>query len=98
MGREVGVPIVVVRLEAESTLPTPSERTLQNQVWANQMYYVDTRSAFRGRNPRDYSISMLDRHPNEAAHAIFADVIDDFLRSSELLGNRDSGRSPAPRR
>ena len=46
---------------------------------------IVTREAFAGTRPRDFWIYELDPHPNWRAHEIFAKVIGDFLRTSELL-------------
>jgi hypothetical protein len=50
------------------------------------MYYIDTRDGFRGTTPSDFWIHRLDRHPNARAHAIFADVIEEFLVRNDLIG------------
>jgi len=88
ISRETGIPIVVVRLEFDPKEPSPVERTLEQRVLAKGMFYVDTRSAFRDMNPSDFWIYELDPHPNRHAHAIFADVIEDFLHSHDLLSRR----------
>ena len=62
------------------------EREVEQGVRGEGMFYVDTRSAFQGTNPRDFWIYELDPHPNREAHAIFADVIAEFLRAHHLLG------------
>ena len=52
------------------------------------MHYVDTRAAFRGTTPGDFWAHGLDPHPNGAAHAIFADVLGEYLEDSGLLSQR----------
>jgi len=86
ISRETGIPIVVVRIELDSKEPSPVERALERRVLAEGMFYLDTRSAFRGMNPSDFWIYELDPHPNRYAHAIFADSIENFLRAHDLLG------------
>ena len=85
LSRELGIPVVVVRIELDSREATRAERLLEEKVRAEGMFYVDTRSAFQGLNVRDMWIYELDPHPNAAAHAIIADVIADSLRSHELV-------------
>jgi len=90
ISRETEIPIVVTRLELEPRPPAPVERRLERSVGANGMYYVDTREAFAGSDPRDYWIYELDPHPNARAHTIFADLIEDFLQREGLLASRTS--------
>jgi hypothetical protein len=86
LSRERGLPILVVRLEFDPKEPAPVERAVEERVRSEGMLYLDTREAFRGRNPRDFWIYELDPHPNREAHAIFADVLEGFLRAHGLLG------------
>lgn len=86
ISRETGIPIAVVRIEFDPRRPTPVERTVQRRVEAAELFYVDTRHAFLGEDPRDFWLYELDPHPNREAHAIFADVLGDFLRTHDLLG------------
>jgi len=86
ISRSTGIPIVVVRLSFDSEPESAGERRLAKQVVESDLYYLDTRSAFRGRDPHDFWIYALDPHPNREAHAIFADVIETFLRGNQLLG------------
>jgi hypothetical protein len=85
ISRERGLPIVVVRLEYDPRSPTALERTLEARVREEGMLYLDTRTAFRGRPPQEFWIHELDPHPNPRAHALFADVIEKFLRSRSLF-------------
>lgn len=89
LSRETGIPVVVVRLAFDPTPSTARERVLERRVRENGMFYLDTRSAFRGMDPRQFWILELDPHPNREAHAIFADVLEDFLRRHELVGPRE---------
>lgn len=84
--RETGIPFVVVRVEYDARDPSAVERAVEQGVRGEGMFYVDTRSAFQGTNPRDFWIYELDPHPNREAHAIFADVVAEFLRTHHLLG------------
>ena len=86
VSRATGIPFVVVRLEFDPGEPSPVERVVERRVRGEGMFYVDTRAAFRGTNPGDFWIYELDPHPNRDAHAIFADVLEDFLRRHRLLG------------
>jgi hypothetical protein len=86
VARATGVPFVVLRLELDSRQPPPFEREVERRVRAEGLHYVDTRAAFRGTRPTDYWIYELDPHPNAGAHAVFADVLEDYLRANRLLG------------
>jgi hypothetical protein len=83
--RATGVPILVVRLEFDPRPPAPIEATLERRVRAAGMRYLDTRSAFEGRDPRAFWIDALDPHPNAEAHAIFADEIGRWLVREGVL-------------
>lgn len=85
VGRETGIPIVMVRLEFSPAPPTAVEKKLERRVRRQGMHYVDTRSWFEGRNPRDFWIFEFDPHPNARAHAVFAGALHDFLRRHNLL-------------
>ena len=85
ISRELHLPLVVVRLEYGPGPPTALERALEARVLREGMLYLDTRSAFRGERPQDFWIHELDPHPNRRAHAIFADVLEAFLRSHDLF-------------
>jgi hypothetical protein len=86
ISRASGIPIVVVRLELDATPPSPVERVVEERIRSQGMFYVDTRAAFRNRDPREFWINELDPHPNRQAHEIFAAVLEEFLRSHGLLG------------
>ena len=88
ISRETGVPVVVVRLEIDPRAPTRTDEAAARAARAEGLHFVDTRSAFEGMDPRDFWIYALDRHPNAEAHAIFADVLGEFLRSSDLIDER----------
>jgi hypothetical protein len=85
LSRALQLPLVVVRLEYDPAPPTALERTLEARVLREGMLYLDTRSAFRGERPQDFWIHELDPHPNQRAHASFADVLEAFLRSHDLF-------------
>jgi len=85
MSRTTGVPVVVVRLEYEARAPSPLERATEREIRAQGLYFVDTRDAFAGTNPRDFWIYELDPHPDARAHAIFAEVIAAFMRENGLM-------------
>jgi hypothetical protein len=88
VGRELDVPVVVVRVELDNPEATPLEDAVEEKVWAEGMFYVDTRSPFRGIHPRDKWIYELDPHPNAAAHAIIAEVVAKAFEDYDLLPNR----------
>jgi hypothetical protein len=86
ISRKTGIPIVIVRLEYDPDAIHPGEDRLAARVVDEGMYYVNTRDAFRGTTPRDFWVHSLDSHPNARAHAIFADVLGEFLSRQDLLG------------
>lgn len=83
-----GIPIVIVRLEYVDRRPTLPDRRLKKRAIRYGLDYLDTRAGFRGTNRRSFQIYLFDRHPNAAAHAIFADQVGAFLTSNHLLGQR----------
>jgi hypothetical protein len=86
VSRDTGIPIVVFRI-AYDPLPTmPVERAVERRVVAAGMYYFDSRQAFAGVDPRHLWIHELDPHPNETAHARYAEVLATFLAEQGLLG------------
>jgi hypothetical protein len=98
ISRERGLPVVVVRLEYDPRSPTTLEHALEARVLEEGMLYLDTRAAFRGARPQDFWIHELDPHPNRRAHARFADVLEEFLKSRGLLsGSRTRRARPAAR-
>jgi hypothetical protein len=92
ISRVRGLPVVVVRLEYDSRPPSALERELEARVIQEGMLYLDTRAAFRGTPPQEFWIHELDPHPNQRAHVLFADVLEEFLRSRGLFG----GSRPPP--
>ena len=84
---QTGIPVVIVRLSFSATEPLPVEVAVRKQAEADGLYFVDTSTSFRGTDPRDFWIHGLNSHPNARANAIFADVVDEFLRANRLLGN-----------
>ncbi len=87
VSRATGIPIVVLRLEYDKDIwTTPVEDRFAARVLDEGMYYVNTLEAFDGMRPMDFWVHRLDRHPNSRAHAIFADVLDEFLERNDLLG------------
>jgi hypothetical protein len=81
-----GIPIVIVRLEYVDRRATMPDRKLRKRASRYGLYHVDTRAGFRGTDRGAFQIYRLDRHPNAAAHAIFAEQVGDFLASNHLLG------------
>ncbi len=86
VSRRHGVPIVLLRLELDPRTPAPVEQAVEERAEREGLFYVDTRRAFAAARPSDFWIYELDPHPNAAAHAIFADVVEAFLRDRDLLG------------
>jgi hypothetical protein len=76
----------MVRLEFERMEKSRIDAWVEGQALAQGLYYVDTRAAFRGMDPRDLRISEIDPHPNAQAHEIFAKVLAGFLRRNHLVG------------
>jgi len=93
LARERGLPVVVIRLEYDPRAANTLERALEVRVRAEGMLYLDTRAAFRGQDPRQLWIHALDPHPNARAHAVFADVVEAFLREHGLFGAPAAGVS-----
>ncbi len=91
---DTGIPIVLVWLEFESTRPAPTVSP-EARLRRHGLHYLDTRDAFRDTRPSDYWVNALDPHPNDRAHAIFARVIADFLRSNALIPSEDPQASSA---
>lgn len=61
-----------------------------NAFWSGLgVPHLDLTPAYAGRRARDLTIGRYDAHPNEAAHAIAAEAIVQFLRDQQAL-------SPAP--
>lgn len=87
------IPLVIVRLAISPTEPVPYEVAAERDARDVGLYYVDTRGAFRGTDAREFWIHKLNPHPNARAHARFADVVDEFLRTNGLLGRRGEGGS-----
>lgn len=86
VSRDTGIPIVVFRIAYDPRTPMPVERVIERRVVDAGMYYLDSRQAFAGVEPRRLWIHELDPHPNEAAHARFAEVMAAFLAKRGLIG------------
>lgn len=66
-----------------------SEQDLQNiQALANKynMQFVDTSRQFIGTSIDEYSIYLLDSHPNDQAQIMFSNTIFDFIQQKKLFG------------
>lgn len=86
---QTGIPIVVVRLEFDTSSPEPDTRAaFAARCRALSLRCHDTRDAFAGSDPRRFWVHPLDPHPDAAAHERFARSIADFLRDHDLLGTR----------
>ena len=94
ISQEHRIPVVLFRIAFDPVEPMPVEREIERRVRAAGMYYVDSRSAFEGMDPRDSWVHEFDPHPNARAHALFADVIEDFLRRNALLSQPSQSRPP----
>jgi len=92
ISRQYGIPIVLFRIEYDAVEPSPVEREIERRVRAEGMYYVDSRSAFEGTDPRDSWIHELDPHPDARAHVVFADVLEGSLRRDGLLSHPSQSR------
>lgn len=88
ISRETGIPVVVARIEYDTRPPGPAEIKVERQVKEEGMRYVDTRQAFSNEEPGQFWAGRGDRHPNPRAHAIFADVIEAYLKAEGLLGQQ----------
>jgi hypothetical protein len=80
-----GIPVVAVRLAFEETVESETDRRLKRTALRHGLGWVDTRSAFRGRDTRALWIYPLDPHPNADGHALFAEVIGDYLEAAGLV-------------
>lgn len=80
-----GIPIVLMRLEYNPELPSELELDIERRARDEGLRYIDTRRAFRGMNPTRFWIDPLDPHPDRDAHAIFANVLEEFLRDQKLV-------------
>ena len=97
LSRETGIPVVVVRFEHDASGPSALDFGVAADVRRNGLHFLDTREAFEGSAPRDFWIYELDVHPNARAHAIFANVLETFLRENGLAGP-DAGSRTRSRR
>jgi hypothetical protein len=82
--RATGIPVVVMRLELDAEAPIRADLGVIVAIRKAGLYFLDTRRAFEGREPREFWIYELDPHPDARAHAIFADVLARFLREKGL--------------
>ena len=85
LSREASVPVVVVLLD----IAVVRSRFLEKALRENQLYFLNSTLAFKGRPYGDYIINPLDSHPNGAANKIFAGEIYAYLRETNLLADRD---------
>jgi hypothetical protein len=92
ISRQHGIPIVLFRIAFDPVQPRPVEREIERRFRSAGMYYVDSRSAFQGTDPRDWWVHEFDPHPDARAHALFADVLEAFLRRDALLSHPSRSR------
>jgi hypothetical protein len=59
-----------------------THRTIGRALEARSITFHDTLPAFRGRDPAALWVHPSDRHPNEAAHAIFARELEPMVRAA----------------
>lgn len=86
-----GMPILFAYLDNRAH----SEQDLQAIAAIAQrhgMAFVDTSRQFAGTRIDDYSIQLLDSHPNAPAHALFAATLLDAIRSQQLFGSQGDRR------
>jgi hypothetical protein len=50
------------------------------------MHFVDTTQPFHGTKIDDYSIYLLDSHPNATAHAMFAQSLFTAIQRDHVFG------------
>ena len=80
--REVDLPVVVAYLSNQPDGP----EVVEEAVRAHGLAWIDASEGLVGTDVRDFSIYYpLDTHPNDAAHAMFADAIYRFLNSGAGL-------------
>lgn len=90
--RTHGIPVVVARLEFDAAAAPKGDRVIAKAASTAGVYFVDTRERFAGMDPRRLWIHPMDPHPNAEAHALFAEVLSNFLRENGLLDGRDGLR------
>ncbi len=56
--------------------------------------FVDTTQPFHGTNIDDYSIYLLDSHPNTTAHAMFAQSLFAAIQRDHIFGFGDGATAP----
>lgn len=56
--------------------------------------FVDTTQPFRGTKIDDYSIYLLDSHPNVKAHAMFANTLFTAIQRNHIFGFGDGAVTP----
>lgn len=59
-----------------------THRTIRDALERRSIRFHDTLEAFRGRHPEALWVHPSDRHPNERAHAIFAEDVEATVRSA----------------
>ncbi len=58
------------------------------------MAFIDTTQPFHGTKIEDYSISLLDSHPNTTAHAMFAQSLFTAIQRDHIFGFGDGATTP----
>ncbi len=74
-----------------------SESDINNLATLAKKYsiaFVDTTQPFRGTRIDDYSIYLLDSHPNAKAHAMFADTLYTAIKNKHLYDFQESATTP----
>jgi hypothetical protein len=85
ISRVTAIPVVIARLDFMNFAEAEVDWRLRREAERLGLHYVDTRDAFRDTDPRSLWISELDPHPDARAHALFARVIEAYLREQALI-------------
>lgn len=79
-----GMPILLAYLDNREHSASDIT-TMQTLAQKHGMAFVDTTQAFRDTNIDDFSIYLLDTHPNPQAHALFADAVFSAIQQQQLF-------------
>lgn len=85
--RERGGALVValwpLMVELDGEYPfEPTHRVIADALEERSIRFVDALPAFRGHDPATLWVHPSDRHPNERAHAIFAEHVQRVVRAA----------------
>lgn len=79
------MPVLVAYLDNREHHPD-NIRQLQEITARYGMYFVDTTKAFKGTQLKDYSLHILDSHPNARANELFAEQLLAAIKQNNWFG------------